>query len=335
MKSLLNETSVIIVTYNNKNQIKDCLVSVLSEKPSEIIVVDNNSNDGTPDLIKKLFPQVKLIYNPKNGGYSRGINIGVENTKKEYLIVLNPDTKVKEKCFDALLRPLYNSKAVLTVPKTLFYDESKINTCGNIEHFTGLAFTRNLNGHSDSFNDCKSISGLSGVCFAIKNEDYIKLGKFDETFFLYMEDVDFSWRINSRGLKISYIPTAIVCHDYKLNVNPKKIYYLEKGRYMILRKYLTYKEYLIFAPSLLITEILTLGYSILNGKKGLKFKLKAIKDGLTMEVHKEVSNVKNLIKYLDWEIPEDQLSYTKLDVILKKIANKIYCLNYKIYFKGH
>jgi GT2 family glycosyltransferase len=329
VSSILEDISVIVVSYNNKDQIKTCLKSVLSQKPSEIIVVDNNSSDGTSDLIKNFFPSIKLIYNKNNDGYGRGINLGLKYIKNEYFAALNTDTLLKENSLIELVKPLKNGDATLTVPNILFYDESSINVCGNIEHFTGLAFTRDLNCYLNKFNESKCINGLSGVCFAIKTMDYLNLGGFDENFFLYMEDVDFSWKLNSKGLKILYVPEAVVCHDYKLDVNPKKIYYLEKGRYIILRKYLTRKEYLIFLPSLIMSEILTLGYSILIGEGGLKFKLNAIKDGLTVEVQKEDPNMQELLNSLDWKIPEEQLSYSVVDLIIKKFANIIYWLNYK------
>jgi hypothetical protein len=236
----------------------------------------------------------------------------------------------------SLITPLLENTSVIVVTYNNKYQMEKLfkfNLCGNIEHFTGLAFTRNLEGHPDSFNRCRPVNGLSGVCFAVKSGSYRKLGGFDENFFLYMEDVEFSWRILSRGLKILYVPTAVVCHDYKLDVNPEKIYYLETGRYMILRKYMSWKEYLILAPSLIMSEVLTWGYSILIG--GVKFKLKAVKDGLTVDVEKEESSnlekSSNLLKSLDWEIPEEQLHYSFIDTAVKRFANFVYWLNYKIF----
>lgn len=324
----LDQISVIIVTYNNEDQIQNCLKSILAQNPGEIIIVDNNSSDKTRDIIKNSFPSVKLIYNKDNGGYGKGINLGSKFAKNDYLVVLNPDTMLKERCLIELVKPLEIGDATLTIPKALFYDESSINTCGNIEHFTGLAFTRHLNCHPNKFNKCQYVNGLSGVCFAIKREDYLNLGGFDESFFLYMEDVDFSWKLNSKELKILYVPEAVICHDYKLDVSPKKIYYLEKGRYMILRKYLTFKEYLLISPSLIMSEILTWGYAILTGRSSIKFKLKAIKDGLTVEIQKEDSNNLEFLKYLDWKIPEGQLSYSKFDIFIKKIANVVYWVNY-------
>ena len=99
---LSNKASVIIVTYNHREYMEDCLSSVLANDPLEVIVVDNNSADGTAEFIEKSFPQVKLIKSSKNLGYGGGNNLGVKHAKGEYVVILNPDTRV-EKYFLRLL----------------------------------------------------------------------------------------------------------------------------------------------------------------------------------------------------------------------------------------
>jgi len=327
---LSNKASIIIVTYNHKKYMEACLTSVLANNPLEVIIVDNGSTDGTVELIEKEFPQGKLIKSPRNLGYGGGNNLGVKHAKGEYVVILNPDTKVEKNWLEELLRPLEKEEKLITTPKILTYDGSKINTCGNIDHFTGLTFTRGLNESAGKFNEFEYLSGLSGACFAMRRKDYLELGGFDENFFAYNEDGELSWRAHAKGFKILYVPTSIVYHDYELKVPPQKIYHLEKGRYIILRKYLTWKELLLILPSLLATEILTWGYSILNGINGVKFKIEGLKDGIRTEVEKIECDRKKLLKSLDWEIPEEQLSYNIIDKVVKEIANFVYWINYKV-----
>ncbi|NJF25148.1 glycosyltransferase family 2 protein [Thermococcus sp. Bubb.Bath] len=326
---LSNKASVIIVTYNHRKYVGACLDSVLANDPLEVIVVDNGSTDGTSEFVEENFPEVQVIRSPRNLGYGGGNNLGVRHARGEYVVILNPDTKVEEGWLEELVKPLAKSQRLITTPKILLYDGSAINTIGNIVHFTGLTFTRGYLEPPERYDKQEYLSGISGACFAMRKGEYLELGGFDENFFAYNEDGEFSWRAHARGFKILYVPTSIVYHDYQLKVPPQKIYHLEKGRYIILRKYLTARQRLALMPSLTMTEILTWGYAVLNGASGVKFKLRGIVDGLKVKTSGVGINGE-ILKELEFRIPEDQLSYTQFDRSIKKIANKIYEWNYRV-----
>jgi GT2 family glycosyltransferase len=327
--TLVDNTSLIIVTYNSEDHIEDCLNSIINLSNPEIIVVDNISTDKTVQIIESKYPQVKLVKNPINSGFGAGNNIGVNNSQNKYLVFLNPDAKINSDTIHHILKPLENDDKLVTVPKILLSNGKKINTCGNKQHITGMAFTNGIDDNPDNFNQYQYLNGVSGACFAITRAKFLELGGFDENIFLYMEDTELSWRMNSRGLKILYVPDATVYHDYVFSITPNKIYHVERGRYIILRKYLSFKEYLIFSPSLIMTEILTWGYSILSGPKGVKNKLRATKDGLTINVKKEKSN-KELFKKLDVNIPDLNFRFKGFFNIFRKIANFTYQANRRL-----
>lgn len=320
----MSPISVIVVTYNHEQYIADCLESVISQDSPEIVVVDNGSIDGTVKIIKSSFPQVKLIKNNHNLGFGAANNQGVENAHGEYLIFLNPDAKMKENSINELIRPIIEDQNLVTTPKVLFYDGQKINTCGNKQHITGMAFTRGVGERPDERDREVFVNGISGACFAMTRENFLKLGGFDETLFLYMEDTELSWRINSQGLKILYVPGAIVYHEYDFDVTPEKIYHVERGRYIILRKYLTNEYYMLLLPSLLMTEILTWGYATLNGPPGIRNKFRAIKDGLTVDVTKENTNHKELVQKMDIMIPKLEFRFNGIFLAFRKVANFTY-----------
>lgn len=316
------------MTYNHRKYIERCLNSIYKFS-SEIIIVDNKSTDGTIEFIKQNYPKVKLIENSENLGYGTSVNQGVNHSEKKYLIIMNPDTWAGDNFIEELVQPLKDNNNLITTPKTLLYDGSKINTCGNILHFTGLTFTRGLGAEKEHFNKINYVPGLSGVCFAIRKDIFLEIGGFNEKIFLYMEDAELSWNINSRNLKILYTPSSIIHHDYDLKVPAEKIYHLEIGRYTILNSYFTWKEYLMFLPSLIVAEIFTWGYSLLRGYSGLKFKTKAVKDSVKRDVEKKECDTLSLIKCFEWAIPEGQLRYIFFDKIIRNFGNFIFFLNYK------
>lgn len=328
--SLLSHTSIIIVTYNHQDYIGRCLESLLQEGAHEIVVVDNQSTDNTLNIIIENFPQVNIIRSPENVGYSRGIDMGIKNCSQKYVVIINPDTWVGENSLKILLEPLKQNNRLITTPKALFYDGSYINTCGNQAHFTGLGFTRKLGGELGYCKHTKKVNALSGVCFALSHDLYQEMGGMLPELFLYMEDTEFSWRAHCMDVDILYVSEALIYHDYVLEVVPEKIYHLEKGRYIILRKYYNLPTYLLLAPSLLITEILTWGYAFLKGLEGVRYKYKALKDGLELPVTRMEVDRRKLIRSLDWKIPNNQLAHRILDYTVIRFANLIYYLNYRM-----
>ncbi|MDI6645192.1 MAG: glycosyltransferase family 2 protein [Methanobacteriaceae archaeon] len=339
MKILKKYISIIIVTYNSREHIEACINSINKQKYPEnyiveIVIVENLSTDGTYDFIREKFPSLKIVKNSENNGYGNGNNLGAKNANGEYLVIINPDTIVEEGWLEKLIEPLTENKKLITTPKVLIYDGSKINACGLIIHFTGLGFTRGFRSEKKLFSEIEYVNGIFGCCFAIKKEDFKYLGGFDENIFMYGEDVDLSYRAHLNGFKIQFIPSAIVKHDYDLIVPAEKIYHLEKGRYLILKKYMTAKDLILLLPSLIMAEALAFGYSLKFGPKGLKYKFKAIKDGLPAKVTKmncNTFNRDNFFRSLDTKIPLDQLSYSKLDETFKIIANEFFELNWKLF----
>jgi len=322
--------SIIIVTYNHRQYLETCLQSVMDQEyPHEIIIVDNGSNDGTCEFIEHNFPHIKMIHSC-NRGYGVGNNIGVKYSNGIYLIFLNPDVIVGKDWLRELIAPLINRNMVITTPKILLFDGLKINTCGNINHFTGLTFVNGFGKSSDNFPISTNVTGFSGACFGIKKRDFIDLGEFDERFFLYNEDSELSWRAHLNNFSILYVATSVMRHDYKLSISPEKMFHLELGRYIILRKFYSLKQLFLLAPSFFVVELLTTGYSIKNGRKYVSKKCKAHIQSLLTSIEKVNGNEEDLINNLSVEIPDDIISNTKFEKKLIHIANKLFKLNRKI-----
>jgi GT2 family glycosyltransferase len=321
--------SIIIVTYNSISDIDNCLKSILKQtiQPFEIIIVDNRSSDNTECHIRNIYPFVRLIINKANEGYGKANNLGVKHAVGDIIVILNPDTIVTEGWLEELVMPLFTEEKIITTSKILTYDGEMINTCGNIIHFTGLGFTRGYGLKSTSFNEYEYVNEVSGCSFAVRKKDFFDIGGFDDQIFMYHDDIDFSIRAHLKNFKKLYVPNSIVKHDYILSITPKKLYFLEKGRYVILKKYYSPKIIFLISPSLLVVEILTFGYAIKLGKKAILYKLKAIKEGFQIDVVKNNVKVKKLLQTMSVCIPTEKISTNKYELLINQAANKIFKLN--------
>ena len=223
--------SFCIVNLNAKNHLISCLKSIsMSTKCAffEIIVVDNNSNDGSIELLRHQYPEVKLIINLRNYGYTKAINQALRLSKGKYKVVLNPDTELMPKSIDIMINHMKSSKNIGIVgPKVLNKDGSFQKSCRRgvatpravFSYFLGLSekypknkkFTEYHLNHLDE-NIIHEVSGVSGSCMMINNDLINKIGYFDERYFAYQEDSDYCLTAINNGWKIYYNPDAIVVH---------------------------------------------------------------------------------------------------------------------------
>jgi Predicted glycosyltransferases len=325
--------SIVIVTYNSADYVEACINSIYARHGRgvyalEIIVVDNHSSDDTVRILKERFSSVALLENDENYGWGRANNQGVARATGDFIVILNPDTLVEEGWLDALIQPLIGRRRLLTTPKILIYDGSTIGNCGNILHFTGLAFTRGYGADKDACAVSEPVSYVSGCCFAVRRDEFLQLGGFDEVLFLYHDDLDFTCKAYLAGFESLYVPTSIIRHDYRLDVPPEKFFLLEKGRYIFLRKYLSTGDVLRFVPSLVVSEVLSFSFAAKLGFRGVLCKLRAAREGLFDDVPRLRGDKENLFKHFSRTIPNDQLTTNRIERAGVRLANGIFLLNY-------
>jgi len=223
--------SVVIVNYNVKHFLKQCLISVqkaIEKIEAEVFVVDNNSADSSTEMVKREFPWVKLIENKKNLGFSKANNQAIKQAKGEYILLLNPDTFVEENSFELIIdymdkHPNVGGLGVKMIDgKGNFLPESKRGLPSPLVAFYkmfGLAaifpkskhFNRYYLGHLD-INEINEVEILSGAFMLLRKKVLDKIGLLDETFFMYGEDIDLSYRIIKAGYKNIYFPKTKIVH---------------------------------------------------------------------------------------------------------------------------
>lgn len=264
--------SLIIVNYNVKDFLEQALNSVrraLSSIPAEIIVIDNASIDGSVQMLKQRFPDVMLIGNEKNIGFSAGNNLGLACARGQFLILLNPDTIVQEDTFTKLLAFFdKNPQASAATCKILNPDGSFSVDCRHavptpLTAFWKLTGLNRLFPKSKIFgkynltyldeNETHQVEAISGSFMMLRRSIVEKVGLLDESFFMYCEDIDYCHRINMAGGKIYYAPESQIIHykgestkknnlDYVITFN-RSLYQFYKKHYQ--QKYLYPFEWLI------------------------------------------------------------------------------------------
>lgn len=270
--------SIVVVSYNKKEDVTRCLASVKqTAHPSfEIIVVDNASTDGSADAAAG-FADVVSIRSDVNLGFGGGCNAGARRARGEHLVFLNPDTVVEPDWLTALLKPFETQPGVgLVTSKLLMLNEpSRINTCGNTVHLTGLTLCRGLGAARESFDSDEEVAAVSGAAFAIRRKVFESLGGFDETMFLYMEDTDLSMRARLAGWSSFFAAESVVYHDYSLKLFPLKVFYQERNRYVMFLKSLRWPTLIAMVPALLAAEMITWGFVVLYDRANFANKLRA------------------------------------------------------------
>ncbi len=271
--------SIIIVSHNSEHYLNNCINSILNARSGfklEIIVVDNGSTDHSRELISHQFKEVRLIQN-KNTGFGQGCNLGAKTANGRYLIFLNPDSEIKSDFFINLFPQLANDRQIIIPTILQMKEKTKINTCGNIIHFTGLGTLNAYQELHDPNLKFKEIYAISGACFCISKDLFSNLEGFDPNLFLYCEDTELSVRIQKSGYEILHANNAIVFHDYHFKMSPKKVFFQEFGRYYILRKHFSWSALILLSPSLFIMDLIIWIYVLGKGRSFIWQKLIAYK----------------------------------------------------------
>ena len=218
------KTSVVIVTYNSADYIERLLKSIINfnkDSDYEIIVVDNNSEDGTVKKVLSIKYEVlsiKLIRNKENFGFAKGINIGARETKGEYLLFINPDTEWKSGSVDDFVSIFEQDPKVGVVGgkilnRNLKSEKSAGNFLKTSEVFLTAISLDEVFGVRFSPNKRCEVDFVSGGFMAVRRDLFEKLSGFDENLFIYIEDMEFCFRVRKGGLKVLFDPSIEIIHE--------------------------------------------------------------------------------------------------------------------------
>lgn len=294
------DISVIIVNYNVRDLLENCINSVLaasSRLKVEIVVVDNNSFDGSAEHIRSKFssnPSVKLIENKVNLGFAKANNLGVKYTSGKFLLILNPDTILQEDTLEKTLSFYDRDDLIAAVTCKLVLPNGKLDlACRRSFPSTSVALYRML-GLSRVFpkskifgkynltyldeNESYEVDSICGAFMLIRKDIYDKVGGFDEEYFMFGEDLDLCYRIKRAGYKIFYYSGSSTIHYKGESTRKSSLSYVNNfyGAMGIFAKKNLHKD---FALMKLIVKVLIFTRSAFSYlKRVLKFSYPALLD---------------------------------------------------------
>jgi len=217
--------TIIIVNWNNKKILQDCLESIYHTQINysyEIIVVDNNSKDGSAELIKNKFHKVILIENNKNYGFAKANNQAIKIAKTDHILLLNNDTIIKQNdCFGDMIRFMKKTPKVGVLGCKLVFSDGTLQSVGGKytsawEIFKNqvlfIKTLKRLRKNKEKDSIFKKVDCVSGACLLTKREVFEKVGMLKEDYFMYGEDIEFCYRVNRAGWEVGVLSDKSVIH---------------------------------------------------------------------------------------------------------------------------
>lgn len=220
----MNKVSVVILNYNGKSFLERFLPNVIqySNDIADIIVADNASTDDSVSFLNEKYPQVRLIQNKSNSGFSTGYNEALKLIDSEYYVLLNSDIEVTQNWISPVIKLMDSDKTIAVCqPKIRSYHEKdKFEYAGAgggfIDKF-GYPFCRGrlfntLEKDEGQYNDSCEVFWATGACMFVRADFYHRYGGLEDSFFAHMEEIDFCWRMKNLGYRIMYCADSVIYH---------------------------------------------------------------------------------------------------------------------------
>lgn len=264
--------SVVLLNWNGEQVVEKCLKSLQGQTyhPLELIVVDNASTDQSVELIRKNFPEVKLVLNEKNLGFGGGNNVGIRASQGRFIMMLNNDTRLDPSCIEELKRGLEKSDRYGACASKILleYEENLIDAAGIVVCPDGLSIGRGRLESGDHYNEETEVFFASDCACLYRREMLEDIGLYDEDFFAYADETDMGWRAQLAGWKCIYKPRAVVYHFHSASsgsYSPFKAFLVERNRIWVAVKSFPF-SLLILGQFYTLWRYVLQAYGALSGK---------------------------------------------------------------------
>jgi GT2 family glycosyltransferase len=279
--------TVIVLNWCNEPETAECVESLLASRYDAltILIIDNASPDGSGPALHARFPRIPYLQTGANLGYAGGNNRGFEWALEhgaEYVMVLNDDTVVDRVCVAKLVETAERTGAAVVAPQILYFHEPETVWYGGGRYSVGRGMGLHLheNGPAQASESATPVTFVCGCCFLVRADVLRDVGGFDESFFAYVEDAEFSLRLVRRGYNLMYQPAARVWHRLRRGAEetPFQIRQRDRNRRRMVRLHYGSFDRARFALWFYPTRLMHLARFVARGEWA---KVKALVDGMT------------------------------------------------------
>lgn len=259
--------SAVIVVYGSEPWLERSVRAVLAAEgiDVEVVLVDNGCTDDAVEVVG-LLPRVTVVRPAENLGFAGGCQVGAEAARGEVLAFVNPDAIADPEALARLstvaLRP---GVGIATASVRLADRPDHLNSAGNEVHFLGLSWSGSFDEPACEHHVEREAMAASGAGMALSMHVWQALGGMEKEFFAYYEDADLSLRCWHQGLRVVYVPDAVVVHRYEFSRNERKLFLVERNRLLMVLTLYERRTLVLLAPALLALEIAVLGLSFRQG----------------------------------------------------------------------
>lgn len=303
----MKKAVVIIPNWNGEKILRECLDSLLlqSYENTEIVVVDNGSTDQSREILKKEYPMVRRILLKRNTGFCRAVNIGIEKTCSEYVVLLNNDTVAEPDLVKELVKAMEKDEMIFSASALLrqAHRTDYVDDAGDFYCAFGWAYARGKDKLCEKYQEETEIFASCGGAAVYRRSILNQIGLFDDAHFAYLEDIDLGYRAKIRGYKNLYVPTAVADHLGSATTgsryNSFKVFHAARNSIYLLRKNMPKFQQMLNLPFLMAGYLIKTVYFTRKGF-GAEYR-RGLKMGLQMPLENKIikfewKNIKNYIQ---------------------------------------
>ena len=272
--------SVTITNWNGEHYLEDCIRAVLDQSypAAEVILVDNNSDDDSVPLVKRLFPEVRIVVLQKNEGPSPARNAGLKEARHDWVLSIDNDAILDRDCLARLVRGVEEGVAVVHPRSLMDQERDRVHYDGASMHFVGMMTLHNFYGPlKDAHQEPRDLDAAISVALLLQRNTVLDCGAYDAAHFILFEDHDLSYRIRSRGWRIRHMPDALVFHREgtagisfrdRGKYTPRRVFLHSRNRWIVILKNHSWRAILLGLPGLFLYEGAYLFFATKNGSLG-------------------------------------------------------------------